>query len=140
MDGVACEFEVAGIVFSRMSTVRKERVHAAARMDAGESVALRACGVARACARSASAPEQATRSRLIRQVGRHAPAREPAVHGGQLRSRSIHQVSATRLHGARNARGAGTRPGVHSADTIRTGGRPNRPLQQTNAPTIIYES
>jgi hypothetical protein len=26
---------------------------------------------------------------------------------------------------------------VHSAETIRTGGRPNRPLQQTNAPTII---
>jgi hypothetical protein len=58
MDGVACEFEVAGIVSSRVSTVRKERVHAAARMDAGESVALRACGVARACARPASAPEQ----------------------------------------------------------------------------------
>jgi hypothetical protein len=36
MDGVACEVEVAGIVFSRVSTVRKEQVHAAARMDAGE--------------------------------------------------------------------------------------------------------
>jgi hypothetical protein len=34
MDGVACEFEVAGIVFSRVSIVRKGRVRGAARDQA----------------------------------------------------------------------------------------------------------
>jgi hypothetical protein len=46
-------------------------------------------------------------SRSILQVSRHAPAREPDARRWQLRSRSIHQVSATRLREACNARSAG---------------------------------
>jgi hypothetical protein len=84
---------------------------------------------------------RATRSRLIPQVERHAPAREPNAPGEQLRSRSIRRVDLNAP--ARSTQGTKHRievVGVYVPETIRTDGRPNRPLQQTNAATIVVHS
>jgi hypothetical protein len=99
--------------------MRKEQVRVTARMDAVEIRARYERGAARACARTASAPRKATRSRLIPRVERHAPVQEPGAHGGQLRSRLMRQVARTRLRGARNDRCVGSRylglPALHES-------------------------
>jgi hypothetical protein len=68
----------------------------------------------------------------------HALARvQLAREGRATRSRLIRQVSATRLRAFARNEAQDRGDWVHMLDTICTGGRPNRPLQLTNAPAIF---
>jgi hypothetical protein len=118
MHGAPSESDVAELFcLARAQRARTEGAWAAGAPERRKRIAIDSSGFSPRACTGAGCASLATEITINSSGFRHAPARS---------------LQCTK----RRDRGAW----VHSPETIRTCGRPNRPLQQTNAPSIVITS